>query len=85
MGVDRRYPARAALDLVNTLYGGRFTSILNTELRVKSGLSYGARSGFTRGSVPGEFAIRSFAGRPQDTGKALELALGHSSELKRRW
>jgi zinc protease len=81
VGVDRHYPARAALDLVNTLYGGRFTSILNTELRVKSGLSYGARSGFTRGSVAGEFAIRSFA-QSQDTGRALDLALHTLEQLK---
>jgi zinc protease len=81
VGVDRHYPHRAALDLVNTLYGGRFTSILNTELRVKSGLSYGARSGFTRGSVAGEFAIRSFA-QTQDTGKALDLALHTLQQLK---
>ena len=39
VGVDRRYSGRPALDLVNTLYGGRFTSVLNTELRIKSGLS----------------------------------------------
>jgi zinc protease len=82
VGVDRHYPQRAALDLVNTLYGGRFTSILNTELRVKSGLSYGARSGFTRGSVAGEFAIRSFV-RTQDTVKALDLALQTLRQLKR--
>jgi predicted Zn-dependent peptidase len=81
VGVDRHYPDRAALDLVNTLYGGRFTSILNTELRVKSGLSYGARSGFTRGSVAGEFAIRSFA-QTQDTTKALDLALHTLEQLK---
>ena len=48
VGVNKRYPQHAALDLVNTLYGGRFTSILNTELRIKSGLSYSARAGFTR-------------------------------------
>ncbi|MFL6600728.1 MAG: M16 family metallopeptidase [Steroidobacteraceae bacterium] len=81
VGVDRHYPDRAALDLANTLYGGRFTSILNTELRVKSGLSYGARSGFTRGSVAGEFAIRSFA-QTQDTGKALDLSLQTLAQLK---
>jgi zinc protease len=81
VGVDRHYPGRAALDLVNTLYGGRFTSILNMELRVKSGLSYGARSGFTRGSVAGEFAIRSFA-QTQDTGRALDLALQTLEQLK---
>jgi zinc protease len=82
VGVDRHYRERAALDLANTLYGGRFTSILNTELRVKSGLSYGARSGFWSGSVAGEFAIRSFV-QAEDTGKALDLALQTLAQLKR--
>jgi zinc protease len=82
VGVDRRYPRRAALDLVNTLFGGRFTSLLNTELRIKSGLSYGARSGFERGSVPGEFSLRSFA-QTQNTGKALDLALCTLERLRR--
>ena len=81
VGVDRHYRERAALDLANTLYGGRFTSILNTELRVKSGLSYGARSGFARGSVAGEFAIRSFA-QTQDAGKALDMSLRTLAQLK---
>ena len=74
VGVEKRFGERAALDLVNTLYGGRFTSILNTELRIKSGLSYGARSSFVRGSVPGELAIRSFT-QTENTGKALDLTL----------
>jgi zinc protease len=82
VGVDRRYGGRAALDLVNTLYGGRFTSILNTELRIKSGLSYGANSRFTRGSVPGEFAIRSFT-QTDTTVKALDLTLETLEQLKR--
>lgn len=82
VGVDRRYSGRPALDLVNTLYGGRFTSILNTELRIKSGLSYGASSRFTRGSVPGEFAIRSFT-QTENTVKALDLALETLEQLKR--
>ena len=81
VGVDRHYPGRATVDLVNTLYGGRFTSILNTELRIKSGLSYGARSGFTRGTVAGEFAIRSFA-QTENTGQAIDLALQTLSRLK---
>ncbi|MEO8018155.1 MAG: pitrilysin family protein [Pseudomonadota bacterium] len=81
VGVDRRYSGRPALDLVNTLYGGRFTSILNTELRIKSGLSYGASSRFTRGSVPGEFAIRSFT-QTDNTAKALDLTLETLEQLK---
>lgn len=82
VGVEKRYPRRAALDLVNTLFGGRFTSLLNTELRIKSGLSYGARSSFARGSVPGEFSLRSFA-QTENTGRALDLAL-HTLERLRR-
>jgi predicted Zn-dependent peptidase len=81
VGVDRRYSGRPALDLVNTVYGGRFTSILNTELRIKSGLSYGASSRFTRGTVPGEFAIRSFT-QTDNTAKAIDLTLETLEKLK---
>lgn len=82
VGVDRRYSGRPALDLVNTLYGGRFTSLLNTELRIKSGLSYGASSRFTRGSAPGEFAIRSFT-QTDTTVQALDLTLQTLEQLER--
>jgi predicted Zn-dependent peptidase len=82
VGVARRDRERAAIDVVNTLYGGRFTSILNTELRVKSGLSYGARSSFTRGSVAGEFAIRSFA-VVDNARKAIDLAIDTLERLHR--
>lgn len=80
-GVGKHYPRRAALDLVNTLFGGRFTSLLNAELRIKSGLSYGARSGFVRGSVGGEFAIRSFV-ETADTALAIRLALQALKRLR---
>jgi zinc protease len=82
VGVDRGYSGRPALDLVNTLYGGRFTSILNTELRIKSGLSYGASSRFVRGTVAGEFAVRSFT-QTDNTVKALDLTLETLEQLKR--
>lgn len=82
VGVNKRYPEHAALELVNTLYGGRFTSILNTELRIKSGLSYGARAAFTRSTVAGEFAIRSFTDA-ENTARALDLSLETLTRLKR--
>jgi predicted Zn-dependent peptidase len=82
VGVSKGYPRHAALDLVNTLYGGRFTSMLNTELRIKSGLSYSARAGFFRGTVAGEFAIRSFTDT-ENTRKALDLSLDTLTRLKR--
>jgi zinc protease len=81
-GLDRAYPQRAALDLVNSQFGGRFTSLLNSELRIRSGLSYGAASGFTRGRAAGEFAIRTFA-ETRHTVRALDLVLKTLSRLKR--
>jgi predicted Zn-dependent peptidase len=56
--------------------------MLNTELRIKSGLSYSARAGFFRGTVAGEFAIRSFTDTA-NTRKALDLSLETLARLKR--
>ena len=39
-------PDRTGIELINLLFGGRFTSMLNEALRVNSGLTYGARSAF---------------------------------------
>lgn len=74
VGVARGNPDDAVLDVVNTVFGGRFTSWLMSELRTKSGLSYGAFSDFDERSVPGPFVISSFT-RVKDTEKAMNLAL----------
>jgi predicted Zn-dependent peptidase len=81
VGVNKRYAEHGALDLVSTLYGGRFTSMLNTELRIKSGLSYSARAGFARMTAAGEFAIRSFTDT-ENTGTAIDLSLETLTRLK---
>ena len=67
-------PAEAAQDLVQTAFGGRFTSMLNTELRIKSGLSYGARSAIERPRAPGASMISSFT-KTESTKAAIDLAL----------
>jgi len=73
-------PARAAQDLVQTVFGGRFTSMLNTELRIKSGLSYGARASFDRRAQPGSAAFSSFT-RTDATAQALDLAFATLGRL----
>ena len=73
-GVARRDPRRAALDIANTLFGGRFTSMLNSELRVRTGLSYGAASRFERLTQAGSWAMSSFT-RTETTIEAIDLAL----------
>jgi predicted Zn-dependent peptidase len=73
-GIDRTDPDRVPLWLVNTLFGGRFTSMLNEALRVNSGLSYGANSSFDQNHLQGRITISSFTAT-QNTVKAIDLAL----------
>ena len=74
VGVERDYEKRAALDIANTVFGGRYTSMLNTELRMKSGLTYGAQSQLSRAAQPGSLAIISFA-PTERTFEAIDMAL----------
>lgn len=59
-GIRRDNPDYVALQVVNTVFGGRFTSWLNDELRVNSGLTYGARSSFSPLKNAGTFSISTF-------------------------
>jgi predicted Zn-dependent peptidase len=80
VGASRTDPERTAQSVVNTVFGGRFTSMLNTELRIKSGLTYGARSSFDRLSQPGAFSITSFTATDTTT-QAIDLALATLDRL----
>ena len=73
-GIARDDPDRVTVKLAETVLGGRFTSLLNTELRVKSGLSYGANAFFMRNSRPGAVVITSYT-KTEATGKAIDMAL----------
>ena len=81
VGVARNFKRRADLDIANTVFGGRFTSMLNTALRVESGLTYGARSTLVRPSQPGSIAISSFT-RTDATVEAIDMALGVLAQLR---
>ncbi len=81
VGVPRRFPARAALNIANLAFGGSFGSMLNQELRLNAGLTYDASSRFTRGAVAGDFAITSFT-QTDNTGRAIDLALVTLAKLK---
>lgn len=73
-GVAVDFNGRAELDLVNTLFGGRFTSMLSTALRIDAGLTYGARSELQRPSESGTVAIVSFTAT-ETSAEAIDLAL----------
>ncbi len=72
-GIARNDADYVPLQVLNTILGGRFTSWLNDELRVNSGLTYGASSQFSVLSQTGTFAISSFTASAK-TGDALALA-----------
>ena len=74
VGIKRTNPDRVFINVINTLFGGRFTSMLNSELRIKSGLTYGARSSFSERKAPGPFSISTFT-RNETTEKAIDLML----------
>lgn len=73
-GVHRTHPDRTALWVVNTLFGDRFTSMLNDELRVTSGLTYGARCDLQLDRLPGAITIRTYT-KVDTTVQAIDLAL----------
>jgi len=82
VGVNRSFRDRAPLDVVNTLLGGRFTSLLNSELRIRTGLSYGASSRFDRMLEAGAWQLSSFT-KTASTIEAIDLALDVVTRLHR--
>ena len=73
-GVAANDPDRVAIRVVNTIFGGRFTSELNEALRVESGYTYGAEAFFDERKVAGPFAVFSFT-KNETTTPAIDLAL----------
>lgn len=74
LGIKRSNPDYVAIQVINTILGGRFTSWLNDELRVNAGLTYGARSNFSTYRQAGTFAVASYT-RTAKTTEAIDLAL----------
>jgi len=58
--------------VMNTLFGGRFTSWLGTEMRIKRGLTYGAGSGFQSYRNGGVFQANSYT-RNEKIGEMLDI------------
>lgn len=81
VGVSVHFAERAELNIANTLFGGRFTSMLMDEMRTKAGLTYGAYSSLQRGTVGGSVAMISFT-ETGTTIEAIDLALSLLTKLR---
>lgn len=69
-GVDQKFKEEYALEVMNTILGGSFSSRLNQNIRETHGYAYGANTGFTRPKGQGYF-IASSAVQTDVTDKAL--------------
>lgn len=82
-GIDIKNPDRTALEIINTLFGGRFTSLLNDALRVNSGLTYGARSELEQNRLPGAIVISTYT-KTDTTVQAIDMALDVLKQLNEK-
>ncbi|MEP6682926.1 MAG: pitrilysin family protein [Parafilimonas sp.] len=80
-GVARNNPDYIPIQVVNTIFGGRFTSWLNEELRVKSGLTYGAGSYFNYNRNGGAFLISTHTAN-ETTAPTLEKIIDVFNQLQ---
>jgi predicted Zn-dependent peptidase len=74
LGSHRRSPDYPALELLNVILGGGFTSRLNQNLREAHGYTYGASSSFTYPTQRGVFAVEASV-ETKHTVSALEQIL----------
>ncbi len=82
LGARRNSPDYARLVVMNTIFGGQFSSRLNMNLRETHGFTYGARSAFDwRPRQPGPFAAASSV-QTEVTAQALQEFLKEMEGLR---
>jgi zinc protease len=74
LGVRRGDPDYIPVVVMNRIFGGGYNSRLNTEVRVKKGLTYGAFSSFNPHRSAGSFSVSTFT-RTQATVEAAKLVV----------
>lgn len=80
-GVPFASPDRVGLGVLNSLFGGSFTSRLNANLREKHGFTYGASSSFVMDKSRGTFVAASNV-KSDVTGRALQEFLGEFRRVR---
>lgn len=81
VGVPRSHEDYFALEVMNSLLGGAFTSRLNLNLRERHGFTYGARSGYAYRRAAGPFIIQT-AVATDVTARAVEEILREIATLR---
>ncbi|HLW33370.1 MAG TPA: pitrilysin family protein [Aequorivita sp.] len=74
---DNYYPA----EVMNYKLGGSFSGNVNLILREEKGYTYGARTGFSGGKVPGKFTASSSV-RTNTTGESVQIFMDEITKYK---
>lgn len=82
VGVPRSHPDWTALAVLNTVFGGKFTSRINLNLRERHGYTYGASSRFTPRLGPGPFLVNAAVENPA-AGPAAREVLAELERIRR--
>jgi zinc protease len=80
LGIRRNNPDYIPLLVTNRIFGGGYNSRLNTEVRVKKGLTYGASSSFESERFAGVFVAQTFT-RTEATAEATQLVVQLISQV----
>jgi zinc protease len=79
-GITRNDPNYIPVVVMNRIFGGGYNSRLNTEVRVKKGLTYSAYSSFTPHLYAGAFAVGTYTRTPA-TVDALKLVMNLVTQM----
>ena len=60
LGIRRGDPNYIPVEVMNRIFGGGYNSRLNTEVRIKKGLTYGANSAFSPHRYAGVFQVGTY-------------------------
>lgn len=82
LGITRDDPRYATGRVVSSYFGGAFNSRLNETIRVKKGLTYGARGGFSPSRLAGEFEISTFS-KTESTAETVAAVFDELERLRK--
>ncbi len=80
LSIDRADPDYLPLSVTNHIFGGSYNSRLNTEVRIKSGLTYGANSSLMPHRYAGSLSVETYT-RTEQTMPALKLVMNMLSGM----
>lgn len=80
LGIRRDHPEYPAARVVSDYFGGAFGSRLNEVIRVKKGLTYGARGGFQTSRFAGTLNISTFS-KTESTAAAVQAVFDELERL----